>query len=100
MGDDNQNSYAQAARARKVQAFVQYLDQRFISVGRCPYREAGELAEMLRDSVSEEQWAHHAVQAGQNKPSATTVAEIINVYERRAEERAEKVPQRRVGTLH
>jgi len=55
---------------------------------------------MLRDSVSEEQWAHHAVQAGQNKPSATTVAEIINVYERRAEERAEKVPQRRVGTLH
>ncbi|HEY3235024.1 MAG TPA: hypothetical protein VGJ84_09910, partial [Polyangiaceae bacterium] len=66
MGNDK-NSFAEAARGKKVTAFVRYLDRRFIAVGRCPYREARELAEMLRDSVSEEQWAQHATVAGLRK---------------------------------
>ncbi len=83
----SENSYAEAARAKKILAMVQFFDRRFIAVGRCPYREASDLADMLR-GCSEDQWKHHAVQAGQNKPSSTTVALIIKVYEDRAAERA------------
>lgn len=99
-----ENSFAEAARARKVAAMVRYFDRRFIAVGRCPYREAAELAAMLRDSVSEHQWKHHAVLAGQNKPSATTIALIIAEYEKRAAERADPasnvLPLRKYGGMN
>jgi hypothetical protein len=93
------NTYADAAREKKVRALIRYFDQRFILVGRCPYREAGELAEMLRDSVSEDQWKHHALQAGVNAPSPTSVALVINEYEDRAAARAAS-PVRQYGGTH
>jgi hypothetical protein len=98
-----ENSFADAARARKVAAMVRYFDRRFIAVGRCPYREAAELATMLRESVSDEQWKHHAVLAGQKKPSVTSIALIIAEYEKRAAERAEPtdvLPIRKYGGVN
>lgn len=95
------NAFAQLARAKKVRAMVQYFDRRFLSVGRCPFREAGELADMLRDSVSENEWTHHAILAGQNKPSAETVALIIKEYEDRAALRPTNVvPIRKYGGIN
>lgn len=95
------NSFADSARAKKVAAMVRYFDRRFYLVGRNPHTDAAEIASMLRDSVSESEWAHHAIQAGQNKPSATTVALIIKVYEDRAAARAENVvPIRRFAGVN
>ncbi len=93
------SSFADAARAKKVLALVRHFDRLFIAVGRCPYREADALAEMLRESISEDDWKRHAVIAGVKPPSADSVAMVIHEYEERAAARID-MPVRMFGGIN
>lgn len=76
------NSFAQAARARKVRALVIYLDVEFARRDIDPIRQAGRVANDLRKRT-EEDWKLIAILAGQKPPSDESVTDIIAVYEAR-----------------
>lgn len=80
------SSFAEAARARKVAAYVIYLDGMFRECGYHPYDDAAECVAWLRVNVGEEDWKKYAAAAAeQNKPSQTTVDAIFKTYDDRAE---------------
>lgn len=78
------NSFADEARAKKVKALIRYMDRRFTGLGFNVYTQADEIAVMLRDKVSEDEWKRHAVLAGVKKPSADSIAMVIKEFEDRA----------------
>jgi hypothetical protein len=80
----SENSFADTARKVKVDKLVRYIDRRFTDLGYDVQAQAGEVAAMLRDEVTEEEWKRHAILAGVNKPSADSVAMVIKEYEDRA----------------
>jgi hypothetical protein len=77
------NAHAQAARARKVAALVAYFDAALVRLGKCPRRDAAEIARTLRDQFDQLSWFAHARAARQRRPSLTTQAQVIAVYEQR-----------------
>jgi len=79
------SSFAEAARARKVAAYVIYLDCMFRECGYHPYDDAAECVAWLRVNVGEEDWKKYAAAAKQKKPSSTTVEAILKTYDDRAE---------------
>lgn len=95
------SSYAEAARAKKVTAYVRYFDGIFLEIGYDLHKDAAELAAWLL-KVSAENWKLHAINAGQHKPSADTVALIIKAYEDRAAAHAREFAGslRRYGGMH
>ena len=79
-----ENQFLQSARKAKVDKLVRYMDRRFKGLGFHVYVQAGEIAVMLRDKVSADEWKQHAILAGAKKPSPDTVAMVIKEYEDRA----------------
>jgi adenosine deaminase len=78
------NAYEQVARGRKVDALVDHLDKTMARIGFDPHREANLVAAVLRELSPESMWTTYAEAIGQRKPSPTTRAAVIAVYERRA----------------
>jgi hypothetical protein len=95
-----ENIFEQAARARKVRAFVRHFDRRIRSTGKHPFVDAAEFAMRLRDSIGVEEWKHHAIQAGQRPPSPDTIAAVISVYEERSESFKEEPIRLQSGAVH
>lgn len=90
------NAFADSKRALKVAALVRYMDRRYTGLGYHPYTQAGEIAAELRDKLTAADWAQHAVLAGVKKPSADSVAMVINEFEKRAA----TPPMARLGGVH
>lgn len=90
------NPFEQAARARKVLAMTLYFDIEFAKRDVDPVRDATRVVEYLR-ALTKEEWAMHAVRAGQNPPKDESQAEIIAVYVAREFEAENVVASKRIG---
>lgn len=86
------NSFAQAARARKTLRMVEYFDREMIRVGIDPFADAEVMVGMLREQTSDAEWRKHALVAGQHPPSVETKAATI--------ESNKVTPIRRFGGMH
>ena len=78
------NEFARIARARKVSALIEFMDFTIESMGVNPFLHARQAADAIA-RLSTEDWKRAAKRCGQNKPSATTIEQIVVVYRKRAD---------------